>query len=76
LAQTAKKYSLSQNSPEIHIQLLSEIKELQLLVETPTETVLRLIYQVNAIILTSLVLYIDNFIITTASSECGSQDCC
>lgn len=47
LAKISKNYVSSQNTPEEHFQLLSAIKELQLLVETPTETVLRLIYQVG-----------------------------
>lgn len=49
LTKTAKNYVSSQSTPGEHFQLLSAIKELQLLVETPTETVLRLIYQVSHI---------------------------
>ncbi|GAD96230.1 O-methyltransferase [Paecilomyces variotii No. 5] len=45
LAKISKDYVSSRHTPEEHLQLLSAIREIQLLVETPTETVLRLIYQ-------------------------------
>lgn len=37
----------SNSSPQTHFELLQMIDELKLAVETPTETVLRLIYQVS-----------------------------
>lgn len=39
----------SDPSPKAHFELLRMIDQLRLAVETPTETVLRLIYQVNSI---------------------------
>jgi hypothetical protein len=37
----------SNSSPETHFELLQMIDQLKLAVETPTETMLRLIYQVS-----------------------------
>lgn len=37
----------SNSSPQTHFELLQMIDQLKLAVETPTETVLRLIYQVK-----------------------------
>jgi len=37
---------LSSPSPQTHLELLRMIDQLRLTVETPTETILRLIYQV------------------------------
>ncbi|KAJ9261850.1 hypothetical protein DTO027B5_3033 [Paecilomyces variotii] len=71
LTKTAKNYVSSQSTPGEHFQLLSAIKELQLLVETPTETVLRLVYQPpqNAALRTA----VDLGVFPILSSRCQSK---
>ena len=47
LGQIALKEA-SDPSPQVHFELLQMIEQLRSAVETPTETVLRLIYQVSS----------------------------
>lgn len=47
LSQLALK-DVSNPSPQIHYEILQMIEQLRSAVETPTETVLRLVYQVSS----------------------------